>query len=263
MDKDSFSITEAIFMSVITGNQAREARIAMAMSQAEVSKEAGISRSFLSQFENQKIDLGVQTRNKLKDFYEKKGYEFEPLSDEPFDPSSKISEHQNVVQDAIDDLDEMEDGVIVDSFDLGAVLNAQMEMAKAMTQGFIADNGDFVLFRGHLVMKGLLKDRKDQVEDLISELNEDLSRLSNVFKQDLEGEIKSGFAIDHEPTISALVFAAFSKMMGLRGVCILGHCSLIKSVAGEPVAGGEVQRAALRHAKKAQHVADRLGFQAA
>lgn len=250
-------------MSVITGNQAREARIAMAMSQAEVSKEAGISRSFLSQFENQKIDLGVQTRNKLKDFYEKKGYEFEPLSDEPFDPSEKIDEHQNVVQDAIDELEEMEDGVIVDNFDLGAVFSAQVEMAKAMTQGFIADNGDFVLFRGHLVMKGLLKENRDRVEDLISELNEDLRMIQNFFQADAEGRLKNTAFNDFEPEMNGLVLAAFSKMMALRGICILGSCGLIRSVAGEPVSGNGMQKMVTNIAKKADMAAGRLGFQAA
>lgn len=250
-------------MSVLTGKQAREARQKLALSQANVSKEAGIGRTFLSQFENERLDLDVSTRQKLKDFYQNQGYDFEPLNDDVFDPALVMQDHQDVMEGAISELEEMEEGVIVDNFELSELLASQVEMAKAMTQGFIADNGDFVLFRGHLVMKGLLKDRRDEVEDLISELNEDLRILTNFYKSDREEQIESGFLRDFEPAISGMVFAAFSKMMALRGACILGHCSLIRSVAGDPVAGNEFIRAAKRHAGKDELVSERLGFNVA
>lgn len=250
-------------MSVLTGKQAREARQKLALSQANVSKEAGIGRTFLSQFENERLDLDVSTRQKLKDFYQNQGYDFEPLNDDVFDPAAEMQGNQGMVESAISDLEEMEKTVAVDSFDLSLILSSQAEIAKAMMQGFIDGNGEFVIFRGHLVMKGLLKDRRDQVEDLISELDEDFKILTNFYKADKEGKFESGFFNDFEPAISGMVFAAFSKMMALRGFCILDHCNLIKSVAGESVAGKEFVRAAERHADKDELVSERLGFKAA
>ena len=250
-------------MSVLTGNQAREARQKLALSQANVSKKAGIGRTFLSQFENERLDLDVSTRQKLKDFYQNQGYDFEPLNDDVFDPALVMQNHQDVMEGAISELEEMEEGVIVDNFELGELLASQVEMAKAMTQGFIADNGEFALFRGHLVMKGLLKDRRDQVEDLISELDEDLRILSNFYKADKEEKIKNSRFTDFEPEMTGVVLAAFSKMMGLRGICILGSCGLVRSAAGDPVSGNGMDKMVTNIARKANVAAGRLGFQAA
>ena len=61
---------------MITSKQVKVARQSLGLTQSIVSGETGISRSYLSQFENGQLALDKSAIEKIKNFFEQEGFDF-------------------------------------------------------------------------------------------------------------------------------------------------------------------------------------------
>lgn len=110
-------------MQKITGLQSKDARSALGKSQGEVSKETGISRAYLSQFENGIRKLTDSELVVLKDYYEDSGFLFN--SDSEIEPETKnVSSESLKLQEEIAVASPDGEPILVSAIDLSDLISA-------------------------------------------------------------------------------------------------------------------------------------------
>tara|TARA_B100001059_G_C17634838_1_gene476279 strand:- start:57 stop:782 length:726 start_codon:yes stop_codon:yes gene_type:complete len=163
---------------IITGAQAKDARTALSKSQSEVGKATGISRAYLSQFENEIRKLTPSENTVLRDFFEDAGFIF--TSDDT-DKKAAIKESTKAVQSSLVG----SDSVSIKSIELGELLlqvEDLIELAEIKQPPVVIDNFN------------LSVDDPELFELIRSEFINTEEVLENYFRMDAENNLKeSGF----------------------------------------------------------------------
>lgn len=195
----------------ITGAQAADARAMLNLSQAKVSRETGISRSYLSQFENGSRKLANSEISSLREYYEEAGYVFDDTAGETLERvKSETARVQGEIANAVED----GSSVSVSAVELSDLLANIEDMLTIQDKA----NGrpdksstveDFILEQGHPAIFSNLMTDFESANEVIS----------SYFSADDKGELKEpGFLGSRDPrahkviTLMALQYARYITM---------------------------------------------------
>lgn len=83
---------------ILSATDAKQARMVLQLSQGKVAGHLGVNRTYLSQFENGRYLFNDALLEKLRDYYEEEGYQFNDDALEPRNPAApgmdEINAHQ-------------------------------------------------------------------------------------------------------------------------------------------------------------------------
>lgn len=173
---------------IITSAQSRDARAALGLSQNLVSKQTGIGRSYMSQFENEILRLTDSQLTKLRSFYEDEGFifndkvssaELEKVVDRAQEKLAPLAVDNGVVQVNALEMSELlstlemiiETGGVSNSMidtplvsnDILAGIFSDFEKGnKAFQEYFLLDN------EGKIPKKGMFEDRDAKIISLMA-----------------------------------------------------------------------------------------------
>lgn len=201
---------------MLTPESARNARVSLGLSQSKVAEDLDISRVYLSQFENGKMALDSPVLCLLKDYYADKGVVLEEVDSDPELTLEKEIERLNSLTSGENDLSE-EGGDRFSHEHLKSIADAFGSLANKAASDLSDKFGGFTIYQGHQVSLNLLRNSKDDVDNVIFSLNKDLKELEKIYKKDVTEGITWGFfQEDPEYLIRSLMASAFNKQMALR-----------------------------------------------
>lgn len=195
----------------ITGAQAADARAMLNLSQAKVSRETGISRSYLSQFENGSRKLSNSELSSLREYYEEAGYVFDDTAGET---RERVKSETARIQDEIAHAVEDDSNISVSAVELSDLLANLEDMLTIQDKANSRPDKsstveDFILEQGNpTVFLTLMADFESANEVLSSYLS-----------MDDKGELKKpSFLGSRDPrahkviTLMALQYARYITM---------------------------------------------------
>ena len=201
-------------MQQIAGLQSKDARSALGKSQGEVSKETGISRAYLSQFENGIRKLTDSELVVLKDYYEDLGFLFN--SDSEVEPETRnVSSESLKLQEEIISASPGGEPILVSSIELSDLISAVDELAsnafveKADSSNVQTESSVSVLLEASL---------SEQME---KEYQNTEKVLENLFAMDASGNLP-------EPSLLASYSCRSNKVISIMAVQYLRHLALSK-----------------------------------
>ena len=199
---------------MITSKQARLARESLGMSQTVVARETGISRSYLSQFENGSLQLAKPLIDKLQEFLENKGYEFGASSSESAGEALKtaaISAEERLNQKMV----KGEETVVVETEELSELIGLLGDFVVHSIQPEPANDN-----QSDVVILPELAGNKKAL-DLVSAFEQSEAAIIKHLEDDAKGAVKNGgFLGSNVPSYRAEKLLAAMAIQYIRSVAL-------------------------------------------
>lgn len=221
---------------MITSKQVKVARQSLGLTQSIVSGETGISRSYLSQFENGQLALDKSAIEKIKNFFEQEGFDFGEKNSQT-EKAEKIEQAASKIESRL--VEKMGKGVEtvpVDVEDLSELVGLLGDYIVLSSSSDDEDNSPkFALISLH----SDLSESKD-IQSLIDVVEASDLAITEHFEVDLEGHTEAGFWSNTREERAAKLVSAMAvqyvRLMALKTGKLLVPLESLSSVG---VFGGE------------------------
>lgn len=221
---------------MITSKQVKVARQSLGLTQSIVSGETGISRSYLSQFENGQLALDKSAIEKIKNFFEQEGFDFGEKNSQ-IEKAEEIEQAASKVESRL--VEKMGKGVetvTVDVEDLSELVGLLGDYIVLSSNPGDEDNSP------KFSLISLYPDlaKSEDVQSLIEVVNASDLAIIEHFKIDSDGQTEAGFWSNTREDRAAKLVSAMAvqyvRLMALKTGELLVP---LESLSSTGVFGGE------------------------
>ncbi|PST98534.1 hypothetical protein C9J03_26220 [Photobacterium gaetbulicola] len=234
---------------MITSKQVKVARQSLGLTQSVVSGETGISRSYLSQFENGQLALDKSAIEKIKMFFEQKGFDFGG-SNSQAEKAEKVEKAASELEGRlVEKMGKGAETVPVDVEDLSELVGLLGDYVTLTASPAVEDEVTFDLMPVSPEIFG-----QEGIQSLIDTVELGEAAIRENFRADCDGKTESGFwsgtRSERAGKLISAMAVQYIRMMALKTGKLLVPLDSLNSLG---VFSGEF-------GKDAKAVAERLQY---